>query len=92
VAAEAGGVPAVDGDKCAGTKLWALGNNDALRGGVKGRLAWYGKGGSGELLIDIDAVVKCDRRKTELDYHANAARARCEEGGGGGEDGGEGGC
>ena len=31
MAAEAGGVPAVDGDKCAGTKLWALGNNDALQ-------------------------------------------------------------
>jgi len=57
VAAEAGGVPAVDGDKCAGKRLWAPVNNDEpLRGGVKGRLAWNGRGGSGELLIDIGAA------------------------------------
>jgi len=57
VAAEAGGVPAVDGDKCAGRRPWAPGYNDEpLRGGEKGRFAWNGKGGSGELLIDIDAV------------------------------------
>lgn len=66
VVVEAGGVPPVDGDKCAGRRLWAPGNNDdPLKGGEKGRFAWNGKGGSGELLIDIDAVYGRRRKNTE---------------------------
>jgi len=80
VAAEAGGVPAVDGDKCAGTRLWAPGNkDDPLRGGVKGRLAWNGKGGSGELLIDIDAVDGRQLRDTTPTTHDHTEEEEEEE-------------